>query len=134
MHRSSPHSNTPPPVRRLFELVRNGGLAKLLTGPPRPVLLSNRRRLRQLSAADVDRLVRDYCDGAGSIYDLAKMYGVSHGTVSRRLKERGLELGHQPMTMSEIARARELYQEGLSFNAIGRALGRDPKTVKATLA
>lgn len=114
-------------------MVRSGRLAKLLAGPPRPVVLSNQRRLRRLKSEDVDLLVRDYCDGAGSIYELAKKYGISHGTVSRRLKERGLELGRQALSPIEIERVRELRIKGLSLNAIGRTLGRDPKTVKAAL-
>jgi hypothetical protein len=38
------------------------------------------------------------------------------------------------MEPSEIERARELQAKGLSLNAIGRAVGKDPKTIKQALA
>jgi hypothetical protein len=63
-------------------------------------------------------------------YDLAERYGIHRKTVSARLRARGMRPGHQPLSQEEITRARTLRDQGLSLNAIGRAIGRDPKTVK----
>lgn len=76
-------------------------------------------------------MVDDYRSGVGSTYTLADIYQVSRMTVSAHLKERGIMLGRQPLNASEVERAIELREEGWSFNAIGRALERDPKTVRA---
>jgi hypothetical protein len=113
-------------------MVGRGELAKLLTQTPRlgrPVGGANRR----LSPTDVDQLVADYRNGVGSIYDLADLYGVHRNTIAQHLKYRGVRLGPLPLQDFEATRARELHADGLSLNAIGRALGRDPKTVKAGL-
>jgi lambda repressor-like predicted transcriptional regulator len=69
----------------------------------------------------------------GSIYGLAEKYGVHRNTIAKHLRERGLELGRLPLTKNEVERIRELHAKGLSLNAIGRAVGRDPKTVKSLL-
>ncbi|WP_222121969.1 helix-turn-helix domain-containing protein [Curtobacterium pusillum] len=37
------------------------------------------------------------------------------------------------MTAADIRRARELHSRGNSLNAIGRMIGRDPKTVKRSV-
>lgn len=65
---------------------------------------------------------------------LAGKYRVDPKMVSAHLRSRGLRLGQLPLTASEIAISRELHAQGLSLNAIGRTLGRDPKTVKAAVA
>jgi hypothetical protein len=78
-------------------------------------------------------MVEDYRSGVGSIYDLADIYGVHRSTVAQHLKGRGVMLGGSSMSSTEIDRARELHQQGLSGNAIGRTIARDPKTVRAAL-
>jgi DNA-binding CsgD family transcriptional regulator len=72
--------------------------------------------------------------GVGSIYDLADIYGVHRNTVAHHLKAQEVKLGGRPMSSNEIDRAQELRQQGLSGNAIGRAIGRDPKTVRSALS
>ena len=123
--------NLPTPARRLFEALQRGDLAG---GKPRETTPMLRRRLRHLSPADVDQLVSDYCAGHGSIYELADRWGVHRNTIAKHLKSRGLELGRLSLTSEEIRRAQALRESGLSFNAIGRALDRDPKTVKSALS
>jgi DNA-binding NarL/FixJ family response regulator len=133
VHRSEVLANLTEAVRALFRIVEHGALAEILAYSPRPgrpVSGANRR----LSAAEIDQLVEDYRSGVGSIYDLAYIYGVHRNTVAVHLKGRGVLLGHQPLNEREADRAIALRKEGLSFNAIGRALGRDPKTVKAVVS
>lgn len=132
VHRSEVFANLTKPAQALFGIVARGELASLLAQPPRlarPVGGANRR----LSPADIDQLVTDYRSGVGSIYDLADLYGVHRNTIAQHLKDRSVRLGPLPLQESEAKRARELHAEGLSLNAIGRMLKRDPKTVKTAI-
>ena len=119
------------PVKRLFDAFRRGELSG---GEPRERIPTTHRRLRRLSPADINQLVREYCDGLGSVYELADRWGVHRNTIARHLKSRGLELGRLSLSSDEVRRAIELREQGHSFNAIGRTIGRDPKTVKAALS
>ena len=120
-------------AKRLLEQMQlNGGMKKLLAGKPRESRVAPPPQ-RKLSSQQLEILVRDYKAGAGSIYSLAKVYGISHHTVSAHLRAAGLKLGYKPMSNKEVQKAQKLRSEGLSLNAIGRALGRDPKTVKNVL-
>jgi DNA-binding CsgD family transcriptional regulator len=78
-------------------------------------------------------MVADYRRGGATTYDLADRYGVHRNTVSAHLRARGLKPGHQPLSQEEAIHARTLRAQGLSLNAIGRAVRRDPKTVKTAI-
>ena len=113
-------------------MLQRGEVRTVLSQEPRPSRVVSGRN-RRLSSHDVDQLVADYRRGIGSVYVLADIYGVHRSTIALHLKERGVRLGRQPLRPSEIKRARELHEKGQSLNAIGRSLGRDPKTVKAVV-
>jgi transposase-like protein len=120
-------------MRALCNLLVRGEISDVLARSPRPgrpVAGAHRR----LSPIEIDQIVEDYRTGVGSIYDLADIYGVHRSTLAQHLKARGVELGGRPMTLNEIDEARELRRQGLSGNAIGRAIGRDPKTVRSALS
>jgi DNA-binding CsgD family transcriptional regulator len=119
-------------MRALCNLLKGGEIAKVLESTARPTMPtagSNRR----LSTVQVEQMIQDYGSGVASIYDLADIYGVHRSTVAQHLKASGVRLRGQPLTSSEIDRADELAKQGLSGNAIGRALARDPKTVRSAL-
>jgi len=78
-------------------------------------------------------MAEDYRTGIGLIYDLAAIYGIHRNTVAQYLKRRGVRLRHSPLCDSEIKSALKLRDRGLSLNAIGRELQRDPMTIKAAL-
>lgn len=120
-------------MKALVGMAERGELAGLLAQEPRQARPAKGTN-RHLTSADIDQLVVDYRGGVGSIYDLADLYGVHRNTIAQHLKDRGVRLGRLPLEDIEVRRARELHAQGLSLNAIGRAMGRDPKTVKATLA
>ena len=133
MHQSEVLANLTKPAKALVGAMARGEIADLLAKeprPPRPVGGANRR----LSPGGIDQLVADYHSDIASIYVLADRYGVHRNTIAQHLKERGVRLGPLPLQDFEAERARELRERGLSLNAIGRALGRDPKTVKAALS
>lgn len=130
VHLTGQLSNPTTPVKRLFDAFRRGDFSG---GEARGTTRAKHRQFKHLSPGDIDQLVREYCAGLGSVYELADRWGVHRNTVAKHLKSRGLELGRLSLTSDEIRRANELRAQGLSFNAIGRAIGRDPKTVKAAL-
>jgi len=115
--------------------LRDGQLAEVLSGPVRHK--PERRELaqkRRLSSAEIDRLAAEYSAGGENVRQLAAKRGVSGNIVAKHLRSRGLELGPQPLTRSEIVRIHRLAGTGMSLNAIGREIGRDPKTVKAAVS
>ena len=119
-------------VRSLFRLVQNDELSKVLTLDLREPRESA-RSARRLSPAEIDQIVDQYRAGGRSVYELSDMFKVHRNTVSLHLKERGVSLRRRPMSPTEIAQAIELHSQGMSGNAIGRVLGRDPKTVRREL-
>lgn len=132
VHRSEVVANPNARTRTLFHFLAAGSLKVLLKQTPRDEL-PGRPPQRRLSASDIDRLVRDYESGIGSTRTLASVYGVGRTTISGHLRARNLKLGFAPLSKSEISKARHLRHQGMSLNAIGRELIRDPKTVKSAL-
>ena len=129
VHRSEVLANLTAGVKILFRIIENRELAAILHSEPRG-LRPARVGQKHLSGAEIDHLVQDYKSGIGSIYDLADSYGVHRTTIAKHLKIQGVRMRNIPLDVSEVKRARQLRDEGLSLNAIGRKLGRDPKTVK----
>jgi DNA-binding CsgD family transcriptional regulator len=89
---------------------------------------------RRLTSPQVEQLVMDYKAGVASAYVLARNYGIDRSTVSGHLRAAGLKLGRLPLTDVEVEHAAKLRADGKSFNAIGLAMKRDPKTIKKALA
>ncbi|WP_140162859.1 helix-turn-helix domain-containing protein [Agreia sp. VKM Ac-1783] len=118
-------------ARPLFNFARSPEYTRILAKSVRDEQ-PTRNQVKQLSPAFIDQLVNEYKAG-GSVYELQNRHGVHRSTVAKHLKHRGIALGVQPLSKSEIARAQELYEQRLSLNAIGRAMGRDPKTIKAVV-
>jgi hypothetical protein len=132
VHRSEVLANPNAQTRTLYQFLATGSLTALLKQKPRTELSSDPPQ-RRLSAGDIDRLVKDYQAGVGSTRTLASIYGVSRATIAGHLRARDLKLGFLRLSESEVARANELRNLGMSLNAIGRELGRDPKTIKQSL-
>ncbi len=120
-------------VKRLFGHVHGGELGALLAKAEREIPTAPAPR-RKLSSPQIEQLVLDYKAGVGSVYVLARNYGVDRSTVSGHLRAAGLKLGRLQLTDAEVGRAAQLRADGTSFNAIGRAMKRDPKTIKKALA
>lgn len=120
-------------VKRLFGRVGQRELGVLLAGAERE-LPSAPAPQHRLTPSQIELLVLDYKAGVGSIYVQARNYGVDRSTVSLHLRAAGLKLGRSPLTDTEVARAAKLRAEGQSFNAIGRTMRRDPKTLKKSLS
>jgi len=113
-------------------MVMGADLSNILASPVRELPLQHDRQ-RRLSAAEADELVGLYRDDTCSTYDLAERFGINRETVARLLKARGLIVGQRPLNNFEKEQIETLRAKGLSANAIGLHLGRDPKTVRGYL-
>lgn len=124
--------NPSDPCKKLIRVVESGNIRDL-TGQDYnpPERAASQGRARRLTAEQTRQLVADYQSGAGSIYTLAEKYKVHRHTISAALKGHGITLGRTSMSDTEVERARTLRAQGLSWNAIGKSIGRDPKTAKA---
>jgi len=122
------------PGKKLVRIVESGGFTELLQQPYNSSAQQKRiRHARRLSSTQIAELVADYRAGAGSIYTLADKYDVHRNTVASVLKGQGVAIGKTAMNEQEVDPARMLLSDGLSWNAIGAKIGRDPKTVKKAL-
>ena len=132
VHRSEVLANPTEPLQWLSRLIASRTWVALLTRPVRELRPTSHPQ-RRLSTLEIDQLVREYRGGSGSIYLLAKRYGVHRQTISKILKERGLTLGRTSLSDEESGNVVELFDSGLSPNHIAKQLFRDPKTVRALL-
>ena len=82
---------------------------------------------RRLNSADVTQLAELY-RGGKSMRELANKLGIHRVTVSRLLKQAGVELRNRGLAASEIDRAVELYAQGKSLTRIGEHFGVDHGT------
>jgi len=83
---------------------------------------------RRLNSADVTQLAELY-RGGKSMRELANKFGIHRVTVSRLLKQAGVELRNRGLAASEIDRAVELYAQGKCLTQIGEHFGVDHGTV-----
>jgi hypothetical protein len=113
-------------------MVMGTDVSKILASPVRGIPLPPGRQ-RRLSAGETDELVGLDRDDSCSTYDLAAKFGINRETVTKLPKARGLVVGQQSLSEFEKARIAALRAEGLSANAIGLRIRRDPKTVRAWL-
>lgn len=102
--------------------------AKTDVAPVQPRAL--RRRLSDEVQAEI---VAAYQDGTPTT-ELATQYGVAKAGILKLLRDHGVTMRRQPMTMSEIDLAVKLYQEEkLSLLAVGQRLGRPKGTIRDVL-
>lgn len=112
-HRRAVHlreqlSNLAALVVRLFESLSPGIFKAVLAIEPGGSAGPKSNCHKRLSSKEVDQLVRDYCLGAGSVYELAAQWRVLRSTIAKHLRDRGLELGKAQLSSDESARAVEL--------------------------
>lgn len=88
-------------------------------------------RARRVSADETAHLIAAYRAGE-TVEEVAHQFGLHDTTVSARLADAGVVLRTEVLS-SERRQMLELFEEGLSMNKVGRRVGRDPKTVRATI-
>lgn len=89
---------------------------------PRPPSQPPRRISRRLSQENIAQLCADYHAGV-TTRQLSDNYGIGKTTVTRLLRENGIQLRHQGLDATQISRAVELYQSGASVAQLASKLG-----------
>ena len=87
-----------------------------------------RQRQRRLNAAQALLMATKYQTGA-TVYQLAKEFGISRHTVSKRLKKAGIAMRQQSPESELIDEMVGLYEPGLSLAEVGDCVGKSPGTV-----
>ncbi len=91
------------------------------------------RTARQLPSAEVHQLVIDYQAGA-TVYELAKLYGISRGIVGKHLRSRGIDTKPPGLHPDDVPTAADLYESsGWSLARIAEKFGTTANTVRARL-
>lgn len=80
----------------------------------------------------VGEIVAGYRAGA-TILELSARHDCDRKTVIRYLKLRCVEMRRRRLSEDQIDQAVLLYESGLSLIKVGKAVGADPKTIKARL-
>lgn len=91
--------------------------------PDRP----SQKSARQLRVAEIDRLVARY-EKVRNIRRVATEFKMSRTTIAKHLADRRVATT-KSMSTEQIARAVELYADGLSSIVIGKQLGFDNHTI-----
>jgi DNA-directed RNA polymerase specialized sigma24 family protein len=112
-------------------------LGALLDGEPVP--RSETGHITRIHRAEM-RLGRDRVAELGSAYEsgltipeLQRRFGLSKGTVSRLLRESGVEIRRHPVDAGRLAEAVRLYESGLGIREVGAQLGIPKTTVQNAL-
>ena len=117
-------------LEKLNRMLRSGEIRSILASPVRTER-ENVEPQHRLTDDEVCRLVDGYKNG-GTVYELAEQFDLNRETVANQLKQAGVAM-RNVIRDDEIAKAIELFEDGLSANLIGKRLGRDPKTVRKLL-
>ncbi|MFM9477768.1 hypothetical protein ACKI1U_27685, partial [Streptomyces scabiei] len=100
-----------------------------MTASVGPDVAPSVRECRMLAPDEVAELVEAYRRGATEL-SLAREYGVHRHTVDRHLERAGVvKRPVVKMTPARVELAKELYEQGLSSNQIGKKFGISGSTV-----
>ncbi|MDT5255116.1 MAG: hypothetical protein QOD10_196 [Mycobacterium sp.] len=84
---------------------------------------------RRLSPDELDQALELYRLGK-STYKLARQFGTDRHTITRHLRQGGVELrSRQKLTPQLTEQAKRLYADGYSLAAIGKQVGLTPTAV-----
>jgi len=126
--------------RKVVALLTKMASAKLGTAAPRrpsattdyKTVTRLSQRHKHLDEGETVRLIAAYQAGS-SVYELAEHFGCHRGTVSIRLRSRGVQIRHLTVAKEQIDTAEQLYASGLTLTEVGRQMGLDPSTVRRRL-
>ena len=86
-----------------------------------------RKTAKRFRAQQIDRLVERY-QATKNMRLVSREFGISRTTVAKHLADRGVDTS-KSMKPTDIAKARELYAQGMGSGRIGKQLGFDNKTI-----
>ena len=102
-----------------------------LSRRPAPASPAAVRTAKQLREREIDDLVTRYRE-TNNMRQIAQEFRMSRTTVAKHLAARGIDTA-RGMKPADVARAVDLYAQGLSSIAIGKQLGFDNHTVLSAL-
>lgn len=82
---------------------------------------------KQYRAHEIDRLVERYSE-THNMRQVAREFRISRETAAKHLASRGIDTS-KSMKPADVAKARELYAQGMGSGRIGKLLGFDNKTI-----
>ena len=91
-----------------------------------------RTSFSKLKSKQCDEILRRYQAGDRPV-DIARDFGVTEWTIQNVRKRAGVETRPKGMSEQALARAAELFAEGVSFRKIATAVGSNARTVTAEL-
>lgn len=91
-----------------------------------------RQHQRRLNDTEVSDLLNGYAAGS-TLPELATRFQVHHRTVAAILDRQGVKRRYKILGDEEIARARQLYEQGLSLVDVGSSLGVSAGTAHSAL-
>jgi DNA invertase Pin-like site-specific DNA recombinase len=103
--------------------------------PSRPKTVNSRTPKaihRRLRPEQVEQLVIGYKTGS-TVYQLAELFRIDRGTVSRLLERQGVPRRGRPLSAAQVEQASRLYATGLSLVGVGKRLGCEGSTVHIAL-
>ena len=89
-------------------------------------------RIRRLSSSETVQLA-DWYRAGSSVYELAAQFQVHRVTVSKCLREQGVRMRGQGLSLDQQEQATGLYASGLSLARIGDRFGVEAHTVRSAL-
>lgn len=110
-------------------------LQKLLALPEETLprkLRKPRQKQVHLNKEGEAQLVEAYHQ-LGSVKAVASKFGVHRTTASAILERHGIKRHYRLLDSRQVAKAKRLYELGLSLEDVGQVLSTDPKTVRNAL-
>jgi len=101
-------------------------------GPSEAISRTFKQVQRRLRGAEIDELVAGYLAG-GTVYELARHFGVHRHTVSEILERSGVARRYQKLSPEQLDTACSLYRSGFSLTRIGHQLDRPAETIRQAL-
>jgi transposase-like protein len=85
------------------------------------------------SGDEIRQMVADYTEDRLTVYQLADKYRCNRTTISSVLKRNGVTVARERMDEATVAKAKQLYADGLTLKQVGQQLGICESTVRKTL-
>jgi IS30 family transposase len=93
-----------------------------------------RNQKHRFSTEETEGMIEDYTNNKLTVYQLAEKYGCHRTTVSKLLKENGVDVTVAKMKDEDAAEAARLYESGLSLRDIEKKMRVCKTTISRALA
>ena len=91
------------------------------------------KQKRHFEQDEIAQMITDYTEHKMTVYQLAEKYGCHRTTISKRLKENGVEVSVKRLNSQQVKDIAKLYQTGLTAEHIAKSYNVDTSTILRTL-